>query len=187
MKKLICLLMALLLACCLPALAENVWDFDEDYCELNGYAGAGGDVIVPGEIGSSTVDVIQTNTFSNTDAIASLTLPETVLQLKDSAIYWCEKLTAVSLPDSLIAIGERNLRSCPMLTEVTIPAGVRFIGESAFSADEALRKIVFEGVCPIIESDCFTELPADTVIFAPDDQLEAYRAALTAAGCTAAI
>lgn len=187
MKKLICLLMALLLACCLPALAEDVWDFDEDYCELSGYAGAGGDVIVPGEIGSSTVDVIQTNTFSNTDAIASLTLPDTVLQLKDSAIYWCEKLTAVSLPDSLIAIGERNLRSCPMLTEVTIPAGVRFIGEAAFSADEALRKIVFEGVCPIIESDCFTELPADTVIFTPDDQLEAYRAALTAAGCTAAV
>ena len=45
MKKLICLLTAVLLALCLPALAEEIeWNFDADYCELNGYTGAGGDV-----------------------------------------------------------------------------------------------------------------------------------------------
>lgn len=81
MKKLFCLLTALLLAFCLPALAEgnDVWDFDADYCELDGYTGASGDVNVPGEIDGSTVDVIQTNVFSNTDAITSLTLPDTLL------------------------------------------------------------------------------------------------------------
>ena len=189
MKKLFCLLTALLLAFCLPALAEgnDVWDFDADYCELDGYTGAGGDVNVPGEIDGSTVDVIQTNVFSNTDAITSLTLPDTLLQLKDSAIYWCESLNAVSLPDSLIAIGERNLRSCPLLTEVTIPAGVRFIGEESFSDDGTLRKIVFEGVCPIIDSGCFTALPEDAVVYVPDDQVAAYQKALSAAGSAAVV
>lgn len=188
MKKLICLLTVLLLVCCLPALAEDdVWDFDADYCELNGYSGAGGDVVVPAEMDGSTVDVIQSNAISNMDAITSLTLPDTLLQLKDSAICWDENLTAVTLPNSLIAIGERNLYACPKLSEITIPAGVRFIGEAAFSYDESLRKIVFEGVCPIIESGCFTDLPEDAILYVPDDQLGAYQAALTDAGCTAAI
>ena len=128
-----------------------MWDFDADYCELNGYSGAGGDVTVPGALDDGTVDVIQSNAFSNMDAITSLTLPDTLLQLRDSAICWDENLTAVTLPDSLIAIGERNLYACPKLGEVTIPAGVRFIGEAAFSYDDSLRKIVFEGVCPVIE------------------------------------
>lgn len=189
MKKLFCLLVVFLITFCLPALAETgaEWDFDADYCELDGYTGAGGDVVVPDEMENSTVDVIQTNVFSNTDSITSLTLPNTLLQLKDSAIYWCENLTAVQLPDSLIVIGERNLRSCPLLTEVVIPAGVRFIGEQSFSSDEALRRIVFDGVCPIIDSGSFTDLPEDAVIYVPDDQLEAYQAALNAAGCTAAV
>ena len=188
MKKLTCLLTALLLLFCLPALAEeNAWDFDADYCELNGYSGAGGDVTVPAEINGSTVDVIQSNAISNMDAITSLTLPDTLLQLKDSAICWDENLTAVTLPDSLIAIGERNLYACPKLSEVTIPAGVRFIGEAAFSYDESLRKIVFTGVCPIIESGCFTDLPEDAIIYVPDDQLDAYQSALEAAGCTAVL
>lgn len=188
MKKLACLLTALLLAFCLPALAEEgEWDFDADYCELDDYLGAGGDVVVPGELDDSTVDVIATNVFSNTDEITSLTLPDTLLQLKDSAIYWCEKLAAVTLPDSLIAIGERNLYACTKLSEVTIPAGVRFIGEAAFSYDESLKKIVFAGVCPIIESSCFTDLPEDAIIYVPDDQLEAYQSVLTGAGCTTSI
>ena len=185
MKKLICLF-TVLLVFCLPALAEG-WDFDADYCELNGYSGAGGDVVVPAELDGSTVDVIQSNVLSNMNAITSLTLPDTLLQLKDSAVCWNENLTAVTLPDSLIAIGERNLYACPKLSEITIPAGVRFIGEAAFSYDESLRKIVFTGVCPIIESGCFTQLPEDAVIYVPDDQLDAYQSALTDAGCAAAI
>lgn len=113
---------------------------------LEGYTGAGGDVAVPNEIGRSTVDVIQTNAFSSNETIISLTLPDTLLQLKDSAVYWCERLAAVTLPDSLIAIGERNLYHCPKLSEITIPAGVRFIGEDSFCNNESLQRIVFEGV-----------------------------------------
>lgn len=190
MKKRISLFLALLVALCLPALAEEsgAWDFDADYCELNGYSGTGGDVAVPGEMDGSTVDVIQTNVFSSNDTITALTLPDTLLQLKDSAVCWDENLTAVTLPDSLIAIGERNLYACPKLTEVTIPAGVRFIGEASFSSDESLQKIVFKGVlAPFWTGGCFNALPEDAVLCVPDDQLEAYQAALTAAGCTAAI
>ena len=58
----------------------------------------------------------------------------------------------------------------------------RFLQQRAF-----LRKIVFTGVCPILDSDCFTDLPEDAVICVPDDQPEVYQAALTGTGCTAVI
>ena len=64
---------------------------------------------------------------------------------------------------------------------------MRFIGEVSFSSDASLRKIVFTGVCPILDSGCFTDLPEDAVICVPDDQPEVYLAALTGTGCTAVI
>ena len=54
MKRPFCLLLSLLmLAFCIPAWAESAeWDYDAAYCVLRGYGGAGGDVVVPGEIDS---------------------------------------------------------------------------------------------------------------------------------------
>ncbi len=62
---------------------------------------------------------------------------------------------------------------------------MRFIGEVPFSSDASLRKIVFTGVCPILASGCFTDLPEDAVICVPDDQPEVYQTALIGTGCTA--
>ncbi|MGN0778620.1 MAG: leucine-rich repeat protein [Aristaeellaceae bacterium] len=186
MKKWLCVLLSLLmllLAC--PALSESAeWNFDADYYVLKGYTGEGGDVIVPGQIGSGTVDVVDAQAFC-TDSITALTLPETLLELRGNAINWCANLARVTLPESLMVIGEQNFYSCGSLTDITIPAGVRYIGPRSFYCCDTLQTVTFEGVCPIIGPDCFTYLSNYAVIYVPDDQLEAYQAALTAAGCTA--
>ncbi len=183
MKKWLCLALSLLmLAVFLPALAESdEWNYDSDYCILRGYSGAGGDVVVPAEIDGGTVDVIDVNVFSS-ETITGLSLPETLLELRSNAISWCENLTSVSLPQSLVVINRMNFGSCNALSEITIPAGVRYIGDSSFKFCESLRKITFEGMCPVIDANCFTVLPEDAVAYVPDDQLEAYTAAFEKAG-----
>ena len=186
MKKLICLFTVLLIFC-LPALAEeNAWNFDANYAILRGYDGAGGDVIVPAEIDGFTVDVIGISVFKG-DTITSLTLPETVLELRSNAVTSCEKLVSVTLPQSLVVINRMNFFSCDALSEVTIPAGVRYIGDTSFRFCDSLRKITFEGVCPAIDMDCFSLLPEDAVAYVPDDQLEAYTAAFENAGSTVSV
>ena len=186
MKKLICLF-TVLLVFCLPALAEeNAWDFDANYAILRGYDGAGGDVIVPAEIDGYTVDVIGISVFKG-DTITSLTLPETVLELRSNAVSSCENLASVTLPQSLVVINRMNFFSCNALSEVTIPASVRYIGDTSFRFCDALRKITFEGVCPAIDMDCFSVLPDDAVAYVPDDQLEAYTAAFENAGSTVSV
>lgn len=186
-RLLISVLSLLMLVLCIPALAESTdWNYDANYAILRGYDGAGGDVVVPAEIDGFTVDVIGINVFKG-DTITSLTLPETVLELRSNAVSSCEKLTSVTLPQSLVVINRMNFFSCNALSEVTIPASVRYIGDTSFRFCDALRKITFEGVCPAIDMDCFSVLPDDAVAYVPDDQLEAYTAAFENAGSTVSV
>ena len=186
-RSLISVLSLLMLVLCIPALAESTdWNYDANYAILRGYDGAGGDVVVPAEIDGFTVDVIGINVFKG-DTITSLTLPETVLELRSNAVASCEKLTSVMLPQSLVVINRMNFFSCNALSEVTIPASVRYIGDTSFRFCDALRKITFEGVCPAIDMDCFSVLPDDAVAYVPDDQLEAYTAAFENAGSTVSV
>lgn len=186
-RALILVLSLLMLVFCIPALAESAdWNYDANYAILRGYDGAGGDVVVPAEIDGFTVDVIGISVFKG-DAITSLTLPETVLELRSNAVSSCENLTSVTLPQSLVVINRMNFFSCTTLSEITIPAGVRYIGDTSFRFCDALRKITFEGVCPAIDMDCFTTLPEDAVAYVPDDQLEAYTAAFEKAGSTVSV
>ena len=188
MKKWLCLALALLtLTVCVWAAAESTdWNYDLNYAILRGYNGAGGDVTVPAEIDGYTVDVIGINVFKG-DTITSLTLPETVLELRSGAVASCENLASVTLPQSLVVINRMNFFSCNALSEITIPAGVRYIGDGSFRFCDALRKITFEGVCPAIDMDCFSILPEDAVAYVPDDQLEAYTAAFENAGSTVSV
>ena len=186
-RSLISVLSLLMLVLCIPALAESTdWNYDANYAILRGYDGAGGDVVVPAEIDGFTVDVIGINVFKG-DTITSLTLPETVLELRSNAVASCEKLTSVTLPQSLVVINRMNFFSCNALSEVTIPASVRYIGDTSFRFCDVLRKITFEGVCPAIDMDCFSVLPDDAVAYVPDDQLEAYTAAFENAGSTVSV
>ena len=183
MKRRLCLVLFLLmLVTCVTASGEAAdWNYDANYCILRGYNGAGGDVVVPGELDGFTVDVIGVNVFRG-ETITSLTLPETVLELRSNAISTCDNLTRVFLPQSLVVINRMNFFSCTALTEVTIPAGVRYIGDASFRYCDSLRKITFEGVCPAIDIDCFSLLPEGATAYVPDDQLDAYIAAFENAG-----
>ena len=183
MKKWLCLALALLtLTVCVWAAAESTdWNYDLNYAILRGYNGAGGDVTVPAEIDGYTVDVVGVSVFSS-EAITSLTLPETVLELRSNAVSGCENMTSVTLPQSLVVINRMNFFSCNSLEEVTIPAGVRYIGENSFRFCDALRKITFEGVCPLIDKGCFSLIAEDAVAYVPDDELEAYTEAFERAG-----
>ena len=186
-RSLILVLSLLMLVLWIPALAESTdWNYDANYAILRGYDGAGGDVVVPAEIDGFTVDVIGVSVFKG-DTITSLTLPETVLELRSGAVASCENLVSVTLPQSLVVINRMNFFSCNALSEITIPAGVRYIGDGSFRFCDALRKITFEGVCPAIDMDCFSILPEDAVAYVPDDQLEAYTAAFENAGSTVSV
>ena len=64
-------------------------------------------------------------------ALESLTIPEGVLYI--DAFSGCIGLKSVSLPDGLVGIGESAFQNCIKLTDPSIPASVLSIGKQAFA------------------------------------------------------
>lgn len=181
MKKTIMLLTVLcLLALALPALAEEaVWSYDAYnlYAKLDGTLS--GDVVVPDEVDDCLVNAIGGGELQNQHDVTSLTFPDTLRALQRSAVAYMDGLTSVTLPEGLQVIGMGNFNSCKSLESVTVPASVRYVSGS-FSSCESLREVRFLGECPVFaeKSWLFDWLPDDCVILVPDDQMDAYAAAL---------
>ena len=178
-KRIIGLLLALLLLACMPALAEEPkWSYDNDnmYLKLDG--DLSGDVTIPSEVDGYLVNAIEDNAFHEQHEITSLTMPDSLRALKGGVISAMDSLTQVTLNDGLEYLGS-NFSSCNALTSVTVPASVRIV-EGAFSNCANLKEIRFEGACPMFIGAewCFFMMPEDYVIYVPDDQLDAYAAAL---------
>jgi len=182
MKKALSLIIALLLLSAGFALAEDesVWGFDTLNYALSGYSGPGGDLVIPAAISDCTVDIISATAFNNAGGITSITLPETVRQIEDSAISFCDDLASIEINDGLMIIGDNCFVGNNALSEVTIPASVCYIGNYSFDSCSSLRSVTFKGMCPVFGGIAFDSLPEDVAIYVPDDQFEAYSAAFGA-------
>lgn len=178
-KRIIGLFLALLLLACMPALAEEPqWSYDSGnmYLKLDG--ALSGDVTIPAEVDGYPVNAIQYSAFNSNHAITSLTMPDTLRAIQGGAISWMDGLTSVTLNDGLEYIGS-NFQNCNALTSLTIPASVRIV-DGAIGSCENLKEITFEGACPLFLNTtwCFDWLSEDYVIYVPNDQVDAFAAAL---------
>ena len=181
MKKYISILL-LMLALLYSACAEGAeeYAFNADDYAVTAYYGMGSEVVLPNEIDGCPVEILESSVFYANSEVTSLTLPDTLLSLGSSNVYFMEQLTSVQLPQSLVAIDDYNFYSCPLLESVVIPSGVSYIGEHSFYSCENLKEICFEGEVPVIAPECFQFLAEGAVARVPQDQVEAYRAALPA-------
>ena len=65
--------------------------------------------------------------------ITSITIPQGVTHIDDSAFSECEELDNIVLPDSLISIGAKSFSGCDRLSDIKLPASLTSIGEWAFT------------------------------------------------------
>ncbi len=73
--------------------------------------------------------------------LTSITIPNSVTSIGDSAFSGCYGLTNVKIPNSVTYIGNFAFDFCLGLTSVTIGNGVTSIGNSAFSDCSSLTNI----------------------------------------------
>ena len=189
MKKLLCMMLALLmLAVCFAAQAEETaWTFDTNDYRLEGYQGPGGAVVIPETIDDCTVDIIGMDLFNGDAALTSLTLPSTVKQVEENVASFCDNLTELIIPEGVQVIGDNSFLCNPALTEVVIPASVRYVGMGCFGSSESLSKVTFLGECPVFAGNALDWIADDAEIYVPDDQYDAYAAALYEAECYSTI
>ncbi len=121
------------------------------------YLGSDVNVTVPEEIGGLPVIIIGEYAFSpynrseipnNSDCanIRTITLPETVIDIKDSAFSGCRRLEKTNFSDALASVGQLAFADCVSLKEITCaknPEGkFRRFGAVPFSGCDNLKELV---------------------------------------------
>lgn len=159
-----------------PVKADDVWKFDAQRFVLKEYTGTETDVVVPDTMDEGVpVKRLGTQLLAGSETLTSVVVPDSVTILDVGALSYDNNLSEVTLSSNLINIGWNAISSNDALTELTIPASVCIIDSYAVSGCYALKKIVFEGACPLIGPEAFVMLSDDVVIYVPDDQIEEYK------------
>ena len=104
-----------------------------------------GDVIVPGTVSHEgktyTVTVILESAFCDAKDLASLQLPDSILEIQDYAFRDCQNLKAVKGGKSLRSIGLQAFADCRSLESVELGTSLQYIGMDAFAGCSKLRDL----------------------------------------------
>ncbi|MBQ6756523.1 MAG: leucine-rich repeat domain-containing protein [Oscillospiraceae bacterium] len=150
----------------------------------------------------SGVTNIGANAFQNCYSLASVTIPSTVTSISSYAFYSCNSLASVTIPSTVTSIGNNAFGTCHSLSSVVIPSGVTSIDGYAFSTCHSLSSVVipdsvtsiggyafnncyglgfikFTRTTPptVSNSNAWTNIPTDCIIYVPSGTLSAYTSA----------
>ena len=97
----------------------------------------------------------------------SVTIPNSVTCIGDSAFRDCSGLMSITIPDSVASIGSSAFRDCSGLASVTIGNGVTSIGELAFDGCSGLRSVTIPGSVTSIGDSAFSGCSGLTSVTVP--------------------
>ncbi len=115
-------------------------NLDDNCVMLTRYHGSDTDVIVPSEINGYRVTFLE-ETFCANKNIKSVTIPESVEAIGDSAFGGCSNLESVQIGENVKGLGYYAFGGCTSLKEITLPQSVGYIGNRAFNSCYALEEI----------------------------------------------
>lgn len=113
------------------AAATNTFYFDETTGTITKYIESDTVVVIPSKINGVTVETIGHAAFERS-AVTSVTIPDSVTFISDSAFAYCSQLTNISIPNSVTAIGSFAFEGCTKLESITLPSSLLTISEFLF-------------------------------------------------------
>ena len=129
-------------------------------------------MVVPSGVGLSSGYAFQ---YSN---IQKISLPKGVT-FGTYTFADATSLYGISLPSGVSTIPNSFCYDCCSLVKIVIPSEISSLGTSAFSSCYGLAEIHFKGTTPptLTNSNTFSSLPTDCIIYVPTGKLNDYKTA----------
>ena len=126
-----------------------------NYASVTGYNGNADNVVIPKTYRGIPVKEIKDYAFRYQTRLKSITLPDSVTSIGNSAFYGCSGLTSITIPDRVTSIDNEAFSGCTGLTSIIIPNNVTSIGNSAFYGCTGLTCVTIGNSVTRIGSDAF--------------------------------
>lgn len=97
----------------------------------------------------NSVTSIGDSAFDGCFSLTSITLPDSVISIGDYAFNGCFALASITIPDSVVSIGDCAFKHCTSLTSITIPDSVVQIGATPFALCDELKSISVSSDQPV--------------------------------------
>ncbi|MBO4418483.1 MAG: leucine-rich repeat protein [Oscillospiraceae bacterium] len=97
-----------------------------------------------------------TNDFGWCTGLTSVTIPDSVTSIGESAFEGCESLSNVAIPDSVTNIGKKAFASCAALTRVAFPDGLITIGDYSFYNCRSIENVTIPNSVSSIGQGAFS-------------------------------
>ena len=128
-----------------------IYTVSGDHAYVSGNDGVGDTIVVLGTVTINDVEYpvteIVANAFSDQSSLVSVTLPDGIVTIGNSAFESCPNLTSINIGKGVVSIGDFAFRYCRKLTNIVLPSGLKKIGSYTFSTCEGFTDIqVPEGV-----------------------------------------
>ena len=98
----------------------------------------------------------------------SLTIPDCITSIEDSAFTGCTSLSSIVIPNSVTSIGRFAFDGCTSLFSIVIPDSITSIGSWAFRGCTSLSSIVIPDSVTSIEGAVFSDCTSLSSIVIPD-------------------
>ena len=123
------------------------------------------------------VTSISTYAFLYCYSLASITIPDSVTSIGSNAFQSCGSLASITIPDSVTSIGNSLFYGCYSLASITIPDSVTSIDGYAFRYCYGMAEYHLKPTTPptLSNTNAFSNIPSDCIIYVPAGCLEAYQ------------
>ena len=160
MLLLISLLLALFPSVTAPVYAETQEDdflyyVEEGIAIIYDYAGPGGEVVIPSELGGYPVTELYVG-FGNDLTITGVTIPASIKRIGPELFWGCKNLTHVDFAEGLDSIGFYAFKNCSSLTQLILPDSLTTIEDHAFLNCTGLTSIQIGAGLALIDWEAFT-------------------------------
>ena len=117
--------------------------------------------------------------------LRTVTLPDSLRAIGQSAFAGCKNLTGIALPEGLEVIKETAFRDCESLAELTLPSTLLEVGARAFGP--GLKRLVILSENVTFSPDAFKQAKSLEEILVPEAACAKYTVWFVALGLTAKI